>query len=192
MDSGLALAREFYPRVSTVLRDMGLTKPYPEIAAVEWGRARGRAVHRAIELYEDGILDETNLHPDVAGPFEGYKKFKHECHYTPEAWEEAVYHDVLRFRGTLDSRGTCGVRRMLVDFKCSKQPDLQAAAYQLAAYGLCNDNSVMAPIVVQLLDGSYKVHHVYSEDAITIFSGAVRLWHVVHGGGKLTMGTKPL
>src|SRR5262245_40790498 len=117
---------------------MGLTKLYHALPIVEWGRARGKAVHRAIELYESGTLEEETLHPDVAGHFAAYKKFKDETGYKPEAFEESVFSDSLRYRGTLDSRGyfTGKDGWAIVDFKCSHKPDLKAAALQLSAYGM--------------------------------------------------------
>lgn len=189
--SELDLARALYPRVSTVLRDMSLSKPYPEIPAVEWGRARGKAVHKAIELYERGVLDVSTLHEDVAGPFQGYLAFKKETAYEPKAFEDAIYHDGLRFRGTLDSRGCFhGVGETdILDFKCSKQPDLNAAAYQLAAYAIglrgIEEQPLASRFVIQLGDGSYRIHNVTSERAIEIFQAAVTVWHVTYGGEKL-------
>lgn len=201
-DNGLALARTLYPRVSTILRDMGLAKPYPDLPAVEWGRARGTAVHKAIQLYEQGALDETCLHPDIAGPFKAYQAFRGDTGYHPEAFEERVCHDGLRFRGTLDSRGAChrlsgltpgGSCRVrpntidgpcILDFKCSKQPQLDAAAYQLGAYALAlepeqfhDERRPFPPrYVIQLGDEGYRIHDVSSDKAIEIFACASRVW----------------
>ncbi len=187
-DGGLALARSLYPRVSTILADSGLSKPYPDgVPAVEWGRARGTAVHKAIALAQEGLLDETRLHPDVAGPFQAYKAFVADTGYQADAWEEPVYHDALRLRGTLDSRGrgrftlTLEGYEAVIDFKCSKQPDLEAAAYQLAAYAMALDGispTTMLPrFVVQLGDEHYRIHDVTNPKAITIFEAACIVWH---------------
>jgi hypothetical protein len=199
-DGGAALSEALYPRVSTILRDMGLCKPYPEgVPAVEWGRARGTAVHAAIHFYERGLLDPPGLHPDVAGPFAAYLAFKKDTGYEPEAVEEAVVHRGLRYRGTLDSRGEYAGNQAILDFKCSKQPDLEAAAYQLAAYssawtataypsGIYDDDP--APhrrYVVQLGEESYRVYDVTSGEAASIFEGAVRVWWATHGGERLKL-----
>ena len=182
-----------WPRVSTILKDMGLVKPYPEgVPAVEWGRARGTAVHLAIRYLEEGCLDETTLHPDVRGPVRAYQAFKRETGYQPEAFEEAVAHAGLRFRGTLDSRGALGRMPTILDFKCSKQPDLTAAAYQLAGYSVALAHTInsTAPryvhessllwggkaLVIQLGDESYRVHDVTSLEAADIFEAAVKVW----------------
>lgn len=178
---------EHYPRVSTILRDMGLARPYPEgVPAVEWGRARGTAVHKAIHLYEQGLLgDLWTLHEDVRGPFLSYLAFKKDTGYQPEAIEEPVIHAGLRYRGTLDSRGDYHGSPSILDFKCSKQPDLEGAAYQLAAYAMtiCTLDpvdtcwaSALPRYVVQLGEDSYRVHNVTSRDAASIFEAACRVW----------------
>lgn len=181
------MAEADYPRVSTVLREMGLSKPYPEgNPNVEWGRARGTAVHKAIELYEAGLALDT-LHPDVLGPFTSYLQFKDEVGYIPLAWEEPVVHPGLRYRGTLDSRGVYKGEMAVFDFKCSKQPDLEGAAYQLGAYALAlastDAEGPGTPFVdlpprwvVQLGEDSYRVHDVTSVQAVTIFEAAVTVY----------------
>ena len=183
----LALARELYPRVSTILRDMDLVKPYPEgVPAVEWGRARGTAVHLAIKLHEEGMLDAASLHKDVAGPFAAYLAFKEATGYKPQAFEEPVYHDTLRYRGTLDSRGDCdfggGPAPAILDLKCSKQPDLEGATYQLAAYAIALDDPWPSRYVIQLNDESYRIHDVTSGKAVRIFEAAAIVWHAQREG----------
>ena len=170
-----------WPRVSTILKDMGLVKPMPEgLPALEWGRARGSAVHAAIALYEAGSLDPASLHPDVVGCFEGYLRFKLEQEFLPLAVELPVQHDSLRYRGTLDAHGTVkGGGTVLVDFKCSKQPDLTACAYQLAAYGLtfkAPDAPEEQWCVSLRSDGTYRLWDVWSMKAEEVFMAAVTVW----------------
>lgn len=189
---------EHYPRVSTILRDMGLVRPYPEgVPAVEWGRARGTAVHKAIHLYEQGLLDPLTLHADVAGPFQSYLAFKKDTGYEPEAVEEPVVSTRLRVRGTPDTYGPFPTERAILDVKCSKQPDFEGAAFQLAAYALalaepytcrmCVSAAQFGPCtclplalprryVLQLGDESYRVHDVTSAEAASIFEAACRVW----------------
>jgi len=169
-----------YPRVTEILRDMGLSKPYPEgVPAVEWGRARGSAVHRAIELWEASALDTARLHPDVEGPFQSYLKFKMDTGYTADAVEKPICHATLRYRGTLDSQGVYKGDMAILDFKCAKQPDLEAAAYQLGAYALAEQNGKPFPLpryVIQLGEDSWRPYDVTSPEAVSIFEGAVRVW----------------
>jgi hypothetical protein len=165
---------------------MGLAKELPDIPNVRWGRDRGSAVHRAIDLYERGLLDPATLHEDVAGHFAGYRAFRCETGYVPLAVEEPVSHAVLRYRGTLDSRGPFGDAMAILDFKCGDRPDLAAAAYQLAAYAVAwaqnedRDTPIDEPIprryVIQLGAESYRVHDVTTEQAVTIWKAAVTLY----------------
>ncbi len=176
-DNGQALAEALYPRVSRILVEMGLRKELPDLPNIRWGRARGHAVHKAIELYERGELDPSTLHPDVRGPFAGYLAFKADTGYRPEAVEEAVVHRGLRYRGTLDSRGKYEGEMAVLDFKCG-EPDKQAAAYQLAAYAMAEPFllAVAPRYVVQLREDSYRVHNVTSDEAVQVFEAAAILW----------------
>jgi hypothetical protein len=175
---------------------MGFSRPYPDLPIVEWGRARGKAVHKAIELYEAGELDETSLHPDVHGHFQSYLAFKEDTGYSPSANELPVFHDGHRYRGTLDSYGYLTRNGkwgslVIVDFKCSTKPDLQSAAYQLAAYAEAIPGPgapfVEARLVVQLNKDKYKIHDVTSEKATEIFLAAVKVWWVTQGGQGLKL-----
>jgi len=175
-----------YPRVTAILRDMGLAKEFPDLPAVRWGRDRGRAVHRAIELFEQGELDERRLHPDVRGPFTAYRAFRDATGYRPLAFEEEVTHEGLRYQGRLDSRGELDGAMAILDFKCSQRPDLEAAALQLGAYASAwaHTETMGTPMVeplppryvVQLGEESYRVHDVTSETAVRIFEAAVTVW----------------
>lgn len=181
-----AVAIAAWPRVTELLRLMGLAKEFPDLPAVRWGRDRGRAVHMAIELFEQGELDETTLHPDVLGPFAAYQAFRRDTDYEPVAFEEPVSHALLRYRGTLDSRGHLDGRSVILDFKCSKQPDLEAATYQLAAYAAAwahteaLDTPITEPLppryVVQLMDESYRIHDVTSSAAVRVVEAAAVLY----------------
>jgi hypothetical protein len=173
--------------VTDILKAMGLTKPYPEgVPAVEWGRARGKSVHQAIALFEEGE-DLGPLHADVRGPYDQYLRFRETTRYVPRTFEHPVVHPRLRYRGTLDSEGVFGGGEAVLDFKCSKQPDLQAAAYQLAGYALALAamEEAAAPgatailrrcYVIQLGEDSYRVHEVTSSVARSVFEAAVLVW----------------
>lgn len=170
-----------WPRVSTILRDMGLSKPYPEgIPALDHARARGSAVHKAIELYEAGTLDQGALHPEIAGYFRGYLAFREREGFVPTDVELPVYHQKLRYRGTLDARGTLAKddeARVVVDFKCSKQPDIVACTYQLAAYDMASDGGIAdRRLCVGLGEDSYRIWDCWNLAADDIFEAAVRVW----------------
>lgn len=172
---------EAWPRVSTILKEMGLSKRYPDgIPALEHARARGSAVHKAIELYEAGTLDVDRLHPAIAPYFRGYLAFKAGEGFQPVDIELPVAHATLRYRGTLDARGTLTAddgARVLVDFKCSKQPDLTACTYQLAAYDMASDGGCSdRRLCVALGEECYRVWDVLNPAADVIFEAAVRVW----------------
>ena len=171
-----------WPRVSTVLADMGLAKPYPSfIPAIEHGRARGQAVHEAIRLHELGQLDPGPLHPAVGPYFVSYLAFRRL--FQPVEVEREVNSAELRVRGTLDAvgywRDLVPQQTIIVDYKCSDKPDLDAATYQLAAYALLRfplHPTIVPTFCIELRAEGHRVHDCTSPDAGRIFEAAVRLW----------------
>ena len=172
-----------WPRVSTVLRDMGLAKPYPPfIPHIEHARLRGQAVAEAIRLHELGQLDRGPLHPEVGPRFVSYLAFRRLFH--PVEVEREVSSAELRVRGTLDAAGywrdLVPQQSIIVDYKCSDKPDLDAATYQLAAYALLRFPTMPPGTVptfcVELREEGHRIHDCTSPDAGHIFTAAVRLW----------------
>jgi hypothetical protein len=123
----------------------------------------GKAVHKAIELYEGGDLDAESLDPQIAPYFEGWIRFKRESGFRALLTEQIVWSTKLRFAGTLDVLGTRTEGPSpdeLLDCKCvwSMGPE---TAIQTAGYALALQEShgikVRKRGGVQLLrDGSFR------------------------------------
>ena len=172
-----------WPRVSTILRDMNLAKPYPPfVPHIEHARLRGQAVAEAIRLHELGQLDPGQLHPDVGPRFVSYLAFRRL--FQPVDVERKVSSPTLRVRGTLDAvgywRDLVPQQPIIVDYKCSDKPDLDAATYQLAAYALLQFPALAPDAVptfcIELREEGYRIHDCTSPDAAHIFTAAARLW----------------
>jgi len=120
----------------------------------DWHMARGKAVHKAIEYYEQGDLDESRLDPAILPYLAGWKLFRAETGYESQEHERMIYHPVYQFCGTLDQIGIMDGQTCLVDIKTGVyQPwwALQTAAYNSIA-------KCRRRLSVQLTDeGKYKV-----------------------------------
>lgn len=96
--------------------------------------SRGRAVHQAIALLEDGTLDKSTVDQEHVAPFiRSYEKFKSEHRLSPFMQEEIVMHPRLMYCGTLDFFGELDGEQAFIDFKCG-QPEPPFHALQLTAY----------------------------------------------------------
>jgi hypothetical protein len=119
--------------------------------------AFGTAVHRACELDDLGQLDEETLDDALAPYLAGWRRF---CADHAAAWErieDKVYHQTLRYAGTLDRYGKLQGKPWVVDIKTSTtlMPSVgpQLAAYKNAIPGVLPLTGRMA---VQLKgDGTY-------------------------------------
>lgn len=101
-----------------------------------WHMERGTAVHRAVELFEQGDLDEGSLDPVIVPYLDAWHRFRAETGYVSNALEQRIYNPVYRYAGTLDQIGIMQDRTCLVDLKtgtCQRWWALQTAAYNAVA-----------------------------------------------------------
>lgn len=93
------------PSVTEILKPLvDLGRVPPEM--LEYKRSLGKAVHKAIELYERQDLDVDSLHPDALPFFEAWLRFKKETGFRAILTEQVVWSTKLRYAGTLDILGT--------------------------------------------------------------------------------------
>jgi hypothetical protein len=119
-----------------------------------YSATRGTAVHKAVEYYEQGDLDESRLDPAIVPYLAGWKMFKAETGYQSEQLEQMIFHPIYQFCGTLDQTGAMDGQSCIMDIKTGIYQAWWAL--QTAAY-----NSVVKAkrrLSVQLTDqGKYKV-----------------------------------
>ena len=69
---------------------------------------RGVAVHRATELDDMGDLDIDDLDPVLLPYLQAWRRFRSDMGFTVLHSESRVWHDGMRYAGTLDRVGTFG------------------------------------------------------------------------------------
>jgi len=118
------------PSVSAVIKAVGLGRNYESVDP--FYRDRGIAVHKAIQLYLKGTLDEDSLDPVIVPYFkqakEWIEKYKHGCaSFVPESMH---YNEKLNVAGTVDLI----LGNNVFDWKCTKSVDpiteIQGAFYK--------------------------------------------------------------
>lgn len=132
--------------VVNVTRALSLITNYDRIPAgiLKHAQDEGIAIHRTVELYCKGDLDEDSLPEWLVPRLAAFKKFLAETGFAIEASEQRVYHERYGYAGQLDFVGTMQmpqgrkVRTMpaIVDVKRSffagRAIGLQVAAYDAA------------------------------------------------------------
>lgn len=137
----------------------------------EYSRDRGTKVHRAIELYDDGDLDEERLDPVLRPYLEAWKRFKAHASVSVLRSEIQLASEAYQFAGTVDKTALLGGMKAVLDIKTGEvQPwtGLQLAAYQLLLA------ETMPRIAVQLkADGNYMLHEFKDRADRNVFLAAL-------------------
>ena len=89
------------PSVTQIIEPIRVDYSFVDRATLEFKRAFGVAVHKAVELDDMGELDDTCLDEAVAARVAAYRKFKAETGAVILAGEQKMHHP-LGFAGTLD------------------------------------------------------------------------------------------
>lgn len=147
------------PGVTSILEPLSnFDFVHPEVlrAAQEFGTA----VHLTCELADLGTLDEPALDPELQPYLMGWRQFcaDHACEW--ELIEHPVYHQTMRYAGTLDRKGLVDGRKTVLDIKTSAAlyPSVgpQTAAY---ARALPEGPSLDRAAVRLKGDGTYEFKH---------------------------------
>ncbi len=170
------------PSVSEILQATGLMQSYRGLAPEH--AQRGQALHEAIRLDAEGVLDPTSLHPEILNGYAAYRRFLAETDHVPVASEVEVVDTARGFCGHIDRIGHHGgdSHRALYDWKFSNQPDLKGARYQLAGYALLDGDADVACYVVNLRkDGTYRLHDVTDAESREVFLAALKVYRAREG-----------
>lgn len=190
------------PGVTSVLTQTRISD-YPDTVTMLMARDRGSAVHKAIELYEKGTLDEASLTDqnqlaafNISGYLDGYKRFRDEQIAKIIRYEMRVAHSIFRYCGTLDQVSVTLDGRVVVwDWKTGALPfwvELQTSAYLEALLTMMLDffieidpKDIWHGAVQLCPDGSYKTPRL-SQDrkAFSMFRQALNIVNYTDRRGK--------
>ena len=123
------------PGVTDIISS-ALGNPFADVppAVLEHKRAIGVAAHLACHLDDEGKLDESTVHPEVAPRLAAWREFRRAFRFEVYASERPLYHSLHGYAGTPD-RGVFvidGAWRAVIDLKTGLPGP--AAALQTAAY----------------------------------------------------------
>jgi len=163
-----------YSSVTQVIGEAGL---YGDSARWfdDYSANRGRIVHKLIELYYKGTLDETSIDPALKGYFDAYLKFADETEFFPGYVEEVFYHVETKIAGKPDLIGNINSNSAILDIKTgSPNP---ATAIQLAGYEYIykSDKPCQRFAVHLKEDGKYSLIQYRDRRDRDVFIAAVTL-----------------
>jgi len=126
-----------YPSVTQILSDMGLIDT---TWFTEYGRNRGTLIHRIIQWYLAGEVDEDSIDPALRPYFDAFLKFEVDSKFVAEEVERPFASETYRFAGTPDLIGCLNGHNAIIDIKSgTPQP---WAALQLAGYEILRNEGI--------------------------------------------------
>lgn len=153
------------PSVTQLMQDAGIidySHLHPDTRRM--AMERGRLVHLATAMYDEGTLDEGSLDP-VLVPYVmvGWAGFRRETGFKPTEIETRIFNERDRFAGCRDRVGTFPGRKglFLIDIKCGDYPEW--VRWQMAAYASVEDDPrALIRLCVGLKpDGTYDARHEF-------------------------------
>lgn len=147
------------PGVTSVLAPISGYDKVPR-NVLELASQRGKAVHMACQLDDEGALDEAELDPVLVPYLAAWRAFSADHGVAWTSIEKAGYHPTLGYAGTPDRVGKVVGRSSVVDIKTTYEL-MPPVGPQLAAYAHLTDANLgqgLQRLGVQLrADGSYHV-----------------------------------
>ena len=152
------------PHVTRILNATGISLNFSELAQlsprlgrqIAYRRDLGSAFHADSHALDDGDLDWSTVHPDVAPYLDAWQSTKVALELEPLRRERQVYHHAFRYTGIMDGIFKVLSRKLgrrylqvLIDLKLG-DPDDAGAQYQLAAYDAAHKTDADHEIVDEL------------------------------------------
>lgn len=164
------------PGVSEIMKFLGLSKDWSGVDT--YYRDRGTAVHKAIELYIHGNLDEDSLDPVCVPYVEEFKEWWHDPLAVNDdpMTEQIFYSERFGFAGTIDLILTTRIW----DFKTTKSmehftTEIQGAFYrQLVSENFCQlpkpFSALQLPGNGPAIEVPYKSELALVESVMTLYN----------------------
>lgn len=125
------------PSVTTILAACGMYDfDFVSDDTLNVAAERGTIIHRCIEWYESGTLDESSIDEELVGYFQSYLKTKEAglLPVKPTQTEKKVYSQRFRYAGTLDQQFGDNWINDLKTGAPGAEHGLQLSAYWLAEH----------------------------------------------------------
>jgi hypothetical protein len=152
------------PSVSEILRKVGLSKDY--VGIDDFYKNRGAVLHKCVELYLKGVLDEETIDPVVKPYFDGFLAYWSKHKHKPVKIEEPLYSEDWKFAGTPDL--VC--ENIIIDWKTSKSHD-RVAELQGEGYKILVGPPIKFRVVQFPGDGSFEIFD---------YGDSIKYWESIH------------
>ena len=148
---------------------------------------RGSFIHNLIENYKPNPnIDINNVPEEYKGYVDAFVKWHKDFNPKFLECEKSVFNHEHKYAGTLDVKALIGGRKVLIDFKTSKDGAVYDEAHlQLSAY--CEAEGTKKAFIVGLGEnGNYQ--HVEAQLNFDVFLAAKKIWEFKNRKQLETLG----
>lgn len=164
------------PHVTGIIEEAGLTD-YSGIPAdrLDIAREFGTAVHKACELYDRGILNESILDSKLKPYLDGWRKFLADTGFKPEIIEGVIGSEKYMFGAIIDRRGVLKEKITIVEIKSTYNLGVKATAIQTAGQLIAHNENYKHEKATQRMavllkpDGNYTPHYFKQSNDMNVF-----------------------
>lgn len=157
------------PSVTQILAAMGFVD---STWFTDYGRERGKLVHRIIHWHITGELDETTIDPALQGYFDAWLLFEKETGFVSTATEKPMGSVLHRFCGTPDHIGALYGYESVID--CKTGAIAPWVGIQLAGYEILYGKGPLKRYALHLKeDGKYSLKAFTDRQDRNIFLSAL-------------------
>lgn len=162
------------PSVTYLMQEVGLidVSKFPDI---EYYRERGKAIHKATELWDKGTLDEESVDERVAPYLDAYKRFLGETGFKSDKTEFAGFNESLWFAGMLDKIGDLCGSKAILDIKSNAVAPW--TGIQLAGYNLIHGGGHLRFGLALKNDGTYRLKRFSDYSDHRVFESAAIIYN---------------
>jgi hypothetical protein len=160
------------PSVTTILQDMGLidTRYF-----TDYGRDRGKLVHRIIHWHITYELDEDTIDPTLRPYFDAWLSFEKDTNFICTAAEKPLFRLVYRFAGTPDYIGLLNGIEAVIDGKSGGL--YPSTALQLVGYEILAERPLKRYALQLMETGKYKLTPYKERSDRGVFLGCLAAYH---------------
>ena len=171
------------PSVTQIIQDIlpvDFRFVHPKL--LERAKNFGKAVHKATELNDKGILDGLTVDEPLIAYLLAWQRFKEDFKVELRGVEIAMYSPKYMFAGTIDRVAVVNGVFTIIDIKTSSQIS-PTTALQTAGYRLLNKGGLEPPwpdnrLCVRLTaKGKYQVKEYNDEQDEKVFLSCLTLYH---------------
>lgn len=166
------------PGVTQILSVVERSFAFVDPDLLERARQFGSHVHRMIELYNLGTLDEDALDPALVPYLDTWKRFLLDTGFQVTHGEQAVYHPNLRYAGRLDILGRWNGKLWMIDLKSGAVP--RSCALQTAAYAEACPVRLQKRAALQISADRYNLIPYSDSTDFAFFQSALNVFRYIN------------